>query len=96
MLMTNLCLSRQRGGDKDWHCRYVARSAILVHIVVTAATLLYLLEFVAAFLRLAAVLTVAVNCFAEIFLGLVDTLIALVVVTTCLRARRDARQQQYC
>ena len=50
---------------------------IVVAVAVAAATPLCLLELVATFLRLAAVLTVAVNCLSEIFLGLVDTLVAI-------------------
>jgi hypothetical protein len=46
---------------------------------VVAATSLCLLKFVATFLRLAAVLTVAFNCLSEILLGLVDTLDAIVI-----------------
>jgi hypothetical protein len=71
------------------------RMSLLVPIAVTAATPLCLLKLVATFLRLAAVLTVAVNCLAEIFLGLVDALVALAVVIARLRARHAARQQQY-
>ena len=71
------------------------RMAQLVPIVVAAATPLCLLKFVATFLRLAALLTVAVNCFSKIFLGLVDTLGALAVVITRLRARHATSQQQY-
>jgi hypothetical protein len=69
--------------------------ALLVPIVVAAATPLCLLQLVATFLRLAAVLTVAVNCLSEIFLGLVDTLVAMAVVITRLRARYATCQQQY-
>jgi hypothetical protein len=71
------------------------RMALLVPIAVTAATPLCLLKLVATFLRLAAVLTVAIDCLSEIFLGLVDALIALAVVIARLRARHAARQQQY-
>jgi positive regulator of sigma E activity len=69
------------------------RTALLVPIAVTAATLLYFLELVATFLRLATVFTVAVNCLSEIFLGLVDPLLALVVARP--RARHATSQQQY-
>jgi len=69
--------------------------ALLVPIAVTAATPLCLLKLVATFLRLAAVLTVAVNCLSEIFLGLLDALVALAVVIARQRARHAARQQQY-
>jgi hypothetical protein len=68
--------------------------ALLVSIVVVAATPLRLLQFVATFLCLAAVLTVAVNCLSEIFLGLVDTLFAMAVIITRLRERRSTSQQQ--
>jgi hypothetical protein len=68
---------------------------LLIVIVVAAATPLCLLELVATFLRLAAVLTVAVNCLSELFLGLVDTLLALAVVITRPRARHATSQQQY-
>jgi len=68
---------------------------IVIVIVVAAATPLCLLELVATFLRLAAVLTVAVNCLSELFLGLVDTLVAMAVVITRLRARHATSQQQY-
>jgi hypothetical protein len=50
---------------------------------------------VATFLRLAALLTVAVNCFSKIFLGLVDTLVALAVVIARLRVPHATCQQQY-
>jgi len=50
---------------------------------------------VATFLRLAALLTVAVNCLSEIFLGPVDTLLASAVVIARLRARHATSQQQY-
>jgi hypothetical protein len=66
-----------------------------VPIAVTAATSSYLFKLVATFLRLAAVLTVAVNCLSEIFLGPLDALVALAVVVARLRAHRSARQQQY-
>ena len=52
------------------------RMALLVYIAVAAATPLCLLKFVTTFLRLAALLTVAVSCFSKILLGLVDTLVA--------------------
>jgi hypothetical protein len=55
---------------------YELRMALLVFIAVAAATPLRLLKFLATFLRLAALLTVAVNCSSKIFLGLVDTLVA--------------------
>ncbi|MGD0227804.1 MAG: hypothetical protein ABSF71_36300 [Terriglobia bacterium] len=71
------------------------RMALLAPIAVTAATPFCLLKLVATFLRLAAVLTVPVNCFPEIFLGLVDALVALTVIIACLRARHAASQQQY-
>jgi nicotinamide riboside transporter PnuC len=63
--------------------------------VVVAATPLCFLKLVATFLGLAAVLTVAVNCLSEIFLGLVDTLVAMAVVITRLRARHPTCQQHY-
>jgi hypothetical protein len=66
-----------------------------VPITVAAATPLCLLKLVATFLRLAAVFTVAVNFLSEIFLGLVDTLLALAVIITRLRARHATSQQQY-
>jgi hypothetical protein len=69
--------------------------ALLVPIVAAAATPLCLLKFVATFLRLGALLTVAGNCLSEISLGLVDTLVALAVVIARLRARHATSQQQY-
>jgi hypothetical protein len=69
--------------------------ALLVPIAVTTATPLCLLKLVATFLRLAAVLTVAVNFLSEFFLGPVDTLLALAVVVARLRARHATSQQQY-
>ena len=69
--------------------------ALLVPIAVTTATSLCLLKLVATFLRLAAVLTVAVNFLSEFFLGPVDTLLALAVVVARLRARHATSQQQY-
>jgi len=66
-----------------------------VPIAVAAATPLCLLKLVATFLRLAALLTVAVNFLSEIFLGLVDTLLAMAVVIARLRARHATSQQQY-
>jgi hypothetical protein len=71
------------------------RMALLVPIAVTAATPLCLLKFVATLLRLAAVLTVAVDCLSEIFLGLVNALVALAVIIARLRTCHAARQQQY-
>jgi len=68
---------------------------LLIAIAVAAATPLCLLELVATFLRLAALLTVAVNCFSKVFLGIVDTLVALADVIACLRERRSSSQQQY-
>jgi hypothetical protein len=65
--------------------------ALLVPVVIFAATPLRLLELVATFLRLAAVLTVAVNCLSEILLGPVDTLVAL-AVRARLRAPHPASQ----
>jgi hypothetical protein len=50
---------------------------------------------VTTFLRLAAVLTVAVNFPSEFFLGLVDTLLTTAVVIARLRARHATSQQQY-
>jgi hypothetical protein len=49
----------------------------------------------AAFIRLAAVLTVPVNCLSKLFLGFVDTLVAMAVVIARLRARRAASQQKH-
>jgi hypothetical protein len=69
--------------------------ALLVPIAVPAATPPCLLKLVATFLRLAALLTVAVNCLSEIFLGPVDTLLASAVVIARLRARHATSQQQY-
>jgi len=66
-----------------------------VPIVLVAATPPCLLKLVATFLRLAAVLTVAVNCLSEIFLGLVDTLLAMAVVIARLRARHATSQQWF-
>jgi len=74
---------------------YELRMALLVFIAVAAATPLRLLKFLATFLRLAALLTVAVNCFSKIFLGLVDTLVALAVVIARLRVPHATCQQQY-
>ena len=67
----------------------------LVPVAVTAATPLCLFQFVATSLRLAAVLTVAVDCLAEILLGFVDALFALAIVITRPRLRHAAHQQQY-
>jgi hypothetical protein len=67
----------------------------LAPIVVVAATPLCLLKLVATFLRLAALLTVAVNCLAQIFLSLMDPLLAMAVVITRLRARHPTCQQHY-
>jgi hypothetical protein len=53
------------------------RLALLVPLAVTAATPLCLLKLVATFLRLAAALTVTIDCLSEIFLGLLDALVAL-------------------
>ena len=64
-------------------------------IAVTAATPLCLVKLVATSLRLAAVLTVAVNFPSESFLGPVDTLVALAVAFARLRARHPTSQQQY-
>jgi len=69
--------------------------ALLVPIVVVAATPLCLLKLVTTFLRLAAVLTVAVNGLSQFFLGRVDTLVAMAVVITRLRARHATSQQKY-
>jgi hypothetical protein len=69
--------------------------ALLVPIVVAAATPRCLLKLVAASLRLAAALAVAVNCLSQIFLGLVDTLVAMAVVITRLRASHATSQQKY-
>ncbi len=69
--------------------------ALLAYIAVAAATPLCLPKFVATFLRLAALLTVAVNCILKIFLGLADTLVALPVVIARLRERRSTSRQQY-
>jgi len=68
---------------------------LLIAIAVAAATPPCLLKFVATFVRLAALLPVAVNCFSKIFLGIVDTLLALAVVIARLRERRSTSQQQY-
>jgi hypothetical protein len=68
---------------------------LLVPIVVVTAAPLCLLKLVATFLRLAAVLTVTVNCLSQIFLGLVNTLVAMAVVITRLRARHATCQQHY-
>jgi hypothetical protein len=64
-------------------------------IAFLAATPLCLLKLVATFLRLAAVFTVAVNFLSEIFLGLVDTLLAMAVIIARLRARHATSQQEY-
>jgi hypothetical protein len=74
---------------------YEMRMALLAYIAVAAATPPCLLKFVATFLRLAALPTVAVNCFSKIFLGLVDTLVALAVVIARLRVPHATCQQQY-
>lgn len=70
------------------------RAAPLAPIAV-AATPLCLLKLMAAFIRLAAVLTVPVNCLSKLFLGFVDTLVAMAVVIARLRARRAASQQKH-
>jgi hypothetical protein len=49
----------------------------------------------ATFLRRAAVLTVPVNCLSQIFLGLVDTLVAMAAVITRQRARHATSQQEH-
>jgi hypothetical protein len=59
-------------------------------VVLLAAIPLGLLKLVATFLRLAAVLTVAVNCLSEIFLGVVDTLATVAVVIGRLYERDTA------
>jgi hypothetical protein len=64
-------------------------------MVLLAATPPCLLKLVATFLRLAAALTVAVNCLSEIFLGVVDTLATVPVVIGRLCERDTARQQRY-
>jgi hypothetical protein len=66
-----------------------------VPIVVAATAPLCLLKLVPTFFRLAAVLTLAVNCLSQIFFGLVDTLLAMAVVITRLRARHPTCQQHY-
>jgi hypothetical protein len=63
----------------------------MARLVPIAAIPLDFLKLVATLLRLAAPLTVALNCLAEILLGLVDTLVAVVARP---RARRATRQQQ--
>jgi hypothetical protein len=73
----------------------VPQTARLAPIVDTAATPLCLLELVATILRLAAVLTVAFNCLSEIFLGLVDALVAVAVVIARPPARPARSQQHY-
>jgi hypothetical protein len=69
--------------------------ALLVPVAVTAATPLCLYKFVATPLRLAAVLTVAIDCLLEIFLRLVNASFALPVVITRSRLRHAAHQQQH-
>ena len=71
--------------------------ALLVPIVVAvaAATSSGLLKLVTTFLRLAALLTVAVNFLSEFFLGLVDSLLASAVVIARLSARHPTCQQHY-
>ena len=64
---------------------YQMRMALLVFFALAAATPLCLLKFVATFLRLAALLTVAVNCLSKIFLGVAETLVALAAVIARLR-----------
>ena len=66
--------------------------ALLVPIAVTLATPPGLLKLAATSLRLSAVLTVAANCLTQIFLGPVDTLLAVIARP---RTRRAASQQQY-
>jgi len=66
-----------------------------VYIAVAAATSSGLLKLVTTFLRLAALLTVAVNFLSEFFLGPVDALLAFAVVIARLRARHATSQQQY-
>jgi len=70
-------------------------ATLLVPIAVTAATPPCLLKLVATSLRLAAVLTVAVNFLSEFFLGPVDPLLALAVAIARLRARHATNQQQH-
>jgi hypothetical protein len=69
--------------------------ALLAPIVVAAATPVCLLKLVATSLRLAAALTVAVNGLPEIFLGLVDTLVAMAVLITRLCACHATSQHKY-
>jgi len=64
-------------------------------MVLLAATPPCLLEVVATFLRLAAVVPVAVNFLSEIFLGLVNTLATVAVVIGRLCERDTASQQRY-
>jgi hypothetical protein len=64
-------------------------------VVLLAATPPCLLKLVATLLRLTAVLTVFVNCFSEILLGVVDTLTTVTVVIGCPCERTTANQQPY-
>jgi len=64
-------------------------------MVLLHATPPCLLKLVATFLRLAALLTVAVNFLSEIFLSLVDPLATIPVVIGRLCKRDTARQQRY-
>jgi hypothetical protein len=63
-------------------------------VVLLAAIPVGPLQLVATFLRLAAVLTVAVNCLSEIFLGVVNTLATVAVVIGCPCKRDTANQQR--
>jgi hypothetical protein len=64
-------------------------------MMLLAATPPCLLKVVTTFLRLAAVLAVAVNFLSELFLGIVDTLATVAVVIGRLCARDTANQQRY-
>jgi hypothetical protein len=70
----------------------ITPSMLMVLLVATSPCLL---EVVATFLRLAAVLTVALNRLSEVFLGVVDTPATVSVVISRLYERDTASQQRY-
>jgi predicted ABC-type transport system involved in lysophospholipase L1 biosynthesis ATPase subunit len=75
----------------------VAIAVAIPVAIVVAATVTFLprvFEFVAALLRLAAVLAVAADLFFKSLFGLVDTLDALVVTVARLRGRGNTKQQE--
>ena len=72
----------------------VVRPVVAAVIAVTTAALARLSELLAAFLRLAAALTVALDLLMEVCFGLSDALGAFVVPVACLRGRSPTKQQE--